>query len=893
MQIEQQILEALQKDNALDFKNAKLSNKFFTKGVCPGCGERELFISVSAPHQLACSRTNNCGYTESTRARYSSLWSNLADKYPSTPEDPNATCKAYMSIVRGFPLIKTEQWFEQGSMKLLSGRYAETVRFNLWDGFWWDRLINERDIRENTKHGDKPLKADFKYGTTYKDKCWQPPGQIIEKGDFVYIVEGIFHAIAFHLLGHKVAAAFSCTNLPRELIKANTGKQVTWCLAYDAGNGGETASLKFLKEINDLKEAARITLPHSADIDWDDLYRSGELTAEYLEDCTWRGRLLSARSAQNKAFALYCWKPYHQTVITFRKETYSIKIDTSILLRELEGQPISFSQHGDLFNKCVAVKHIANCELSFLHIEKDKFTQERKYLFDVSMPAHRKPFLVAFTPANLGDSKSISNALLSQTDFGHFKGGAQELDWLTKRWSGQKISTVETVPFIGFDEGSRAYVFPGVGYQDGKCVKLNKHGFISLAKTSIKTTLQGVNFMHSEKFNPTIIHDFIKIFDLNGVAALGFWTASLFTRQIKERHQFFTFLEITGEKEAGKSTLIRFLWKMFGRENYEGIDILSTSVASSGRVLSQLSNLPLVLVESDREAATGKSGGRPGKSVDWDEFKKIFDLDGILMSRGVKTNDNQTNDSIFRGALVITQNASVQGSDAIISRITHLHCTTEHKRIENRHIADKLKAMDVSELAGYLHLALTHEKEYLEAFFTAFSKHRQRLTKTTDIKSQRVIDTHAQVMASVDALQVLFADMPNPVLEQTYSHIVKRAQDRERRLKADHPIVQQFWETYHFINDQVMRLIDDTGDNEFTNEKLNHSVDKKLIAINLNDFYEQCRKRGQELVAISDLKNLLPTGQHYRFQGNKMVRSRIDKKMVRCFVFAKPMEMAN
>lgn len=887
MNLEQQIVEALLNDAQLDFKN-KNGAKALYGGRCPECKEKEVFISLERPYQLKCNRTNKCGYTESTRSRYNHLWSNLADKFPASHEDPNATAKAYMSMVRGFPLMKTESWFIQGAMPLPNKQLAPTVRFLLWDGCWWDRLINERDIRANTKNGDSPNKADFKFGTKYKNKCWAPPGQTIEQGDYVYIVEGIFHAMAFHLLGYKSAAAFSSNNLPRELIEENKGKNITWCLAYDAGQAGEYASVKFLHELNGMKETARISLPHSPSVDWDDLYRSEELTKEYLEDCKWRGRLLAAKDVKRKAFAKYCWQQFNYSVITFAHETYAVRVIAEKLSKELDGNKIEWNdEHFSLFTGCLAVNHIANCELNFLHIEKDKFTEERKYLFDVAMPKIRKPFLVGLSPSNLGDAKAISTALLNQTDFGHFKGGAKELDFLTKHWSSQAITTVETVPFIGYEEVSGAYVFPEVGYQDGRYVKTNQHGYLHFGKCSIKTSLGGMPFVHSTAFDQTWLHDFIKVFDLNGLAALGFWTLSLFAQQIKTVHQNLTFLEITGEKEAGKSTLIRFLWKLLGR-NYEGVDILSMSASAEARTLAQVSNMPVVFLESDKEPVANQKGGRNQTGVDWERYKKISDLNGAIASRGVKTNDNQTNDLIFRGTLVISQNATVSASPAILSRIVHLHCTTAHKRIENRPIADRLKAMEAEHLAGYLHHVLTQEQKWLAAFNSAYAKHRARLTANPNIKSQRVVDNHAQVMAAVDALKVLFSNFRDDHLDMALTHIEQRAMDRDLRLVAEHPLVQQFWETYHWINDQTMYVKDEQGERDIKVNRLNHSKDPKVIAVNLNDWFEHARKRGQEVISINDLKKVLPESRHYPYLGQARPWSAITGEQIRCWMFAKP-----
>lgn len=888
MNFDDHVLDAIRKDSQLQYRSNKENNKFISGLMCPDCKRPTVFIGIQKPYRLSCSHTgSSCGYYETTRSRYSELWENLEDKFPASPEDPNATAKAYMSM-RGFDLIKTEQWFEQGSVLLDDGSLGVTVRFMLWDGFWWDRLINERDFVKHTKKKGKPIKADFKYGITYTGKHWAPPGMEINEGDYIHIVEGIFHAIAFYLAGYKAVAAFSTSSYPSDLIKANLNKRITWCVSYDAGIAGENASLKYLKLINELGEAARICAPHSPDMDWDDLYRAGMLDDKYLADCKWRGRMLAATSAKEKAFAAYCWKEFQYKIIYFNKNTYACEVHKSKIDELIGDGKINFYDDKDTFINNVSIDQILNGELQYNHAEADKYTKERKYIFTAYTKEFPKGNHLEFSANGLSNPERFTLTLLNQMTWLEFTGNKGDLTMLRKMWRSKNSVTVETVQFIGYDETSRAYVFPEAGYKDGKCVKVNKHGYVDFKDCQLKTSLVGVNFIHSEKFDKNILPDFIKIFDLNGLCALGYVTAALFVRQIKEVHQQFPFLELTGQAQAGKSTLIRFIWRLLGRENYEGIDILKTSESSRGRALSQLSNLPVVLVESDRESMPGK-GGRPSKSVDWDDFKNIFDLDGILMSRGVKTNDNQTNDSIFRGALVITQNASVQGSEPIMTRITHLHCTTAHKKIENREIADRLKTMPVRELAGYLHLALTHEKEFLAKFFSAFDYHRQILTKTTGIKNQRVIDCHAQLMAAVEALTVLFDNLHKPVLDQALAHVVGRAKERERRLTEDHPLVLQFWENYHHVNDQVMTLIDEAkNETEVPNEKLNHSLNKQLIAINLNEYYEHCRKRGQETASIADLKEVLKTSSFYKFVADKHVSSRITKSQKRCWVFEKP-----
>jgi hypothetical protein len=116
MMFEDHVLEAIRNDRYLQYSKSKEKTKFISGLNCPGCNRPTAFISIEKPYRLSCSHTGgSCGWYQTTRDRYSDLWENLEDKFPASIQDPKATAKAYMSM-RGFDLIKTEQWFEQGSV---------------------------------------------------------------------------------------------------------------------------------------------------------------------------------------------------------------------------------------------------------------------------------------------------------------------------------------------------------------------------------------------------------------------------------------------------------------------------------------------------------------------------------------------------------------------------------------------------------------------------------------------------------------------------------------------------------------------------------------------------------------------------------------------------------
>lgn len=181
---------------------------------------------------------------------------------------------------------------------------------------------------------------------------------------------------------------------------------------------------------------------------------------------------------------------------------------------------------------------------------------------------------------------------------------------------------------------------------------------------------------------------------MNGLGALSWWTASLFVQQIASEQASFGFLELTGEPGAGKSSLLRFLWRLLGRENMEGTKPSGSGASMVGllRAFAEVSNLPMVLIESDR-TYTDAQGRTVTVQFTWDDVKPMFDYHAQLRVTGVKTGGNEKRVDIWRGALAISQNASVTGDEATLSRIVHFHCTKDGHSLALKPMADRLRAM--------------------------------------------------------------------------------------------------------------------------------------------------------------------------------------------------------
>ena len=293
-----EVVPALENDRELDFQS--ITAKSFQKGKCPRCGKRELFISREKPFVLKCQREKKCEFQEHTRDRYRDLFENLSERFPRTEINPNATADAYLQRNRGFDTNRLAGSYTQGRRKLVNEQWADTVRFPLCDGYW-ERIIDASAVAANDGK-----KAGIKFGMTYKNNGWMPPGVVIDKDDRIYIVEGIFHAIALHLAGFKAIASISCVNLPLDVIEANKGKSITWIIALDNDAAGHKYIPKYLRQIRDLKEKGWVALAplqsNGNKRDWDDVYRDGQLDEVFMNEAHYQGRLFIAPARKRKPF---------------------------------------------------------------------------------------------------------------------------------------------------------------------------------------------------------------------------------------------------------------------------------------------------------------------------------------------------------------------------------------------------------------------------------------------------------------------------------------------------------------------------------------------------------------------------------------------------------------
>jgi len=782
----------------------------YLRGECPACGKKEAFTRADRPYVVFCGRENKCGERYSARDLFPRLFERFSERYPATQEDPDASARAYLLHDRGFHPDRIQGLWHQGSRPLPNGQQAATARFPLWDAHYWERIIDADAARVADR------KAHFSAGIRYAGRHWQVEAFDPAPGEKVYIVEGIFHAIALHLAGRRALAAFTCSNFPTRFVEAHQGKGIVWVLGYDNGPAGRKACQKYQEKLEGMGEEWAVEICPSDSLDWDECFRNGLLEKDgFWADCAYRGRLMMAKDVVALSYVMYLRRQLDYRVLEFENALYVVAVkDLHKALGAILGEEpdeikndLAGKGYGEILdteqgriaygNACVA-RRISNCVPEFLHVEHNEVMESIVYAFRIRYANGNPPQIISFSGGALSEASAFNKALLGCSKFGSFEGGEAAFRILKSRWE-KRVKTITTIPWIGYDGNTKTYVYQDFAYRSGREIKKNDQGYFETKRNSgVKTSMKSVRIKTGETFTPFWFGDYRKLFGDHGLVALGNLLATLVVQQIRAKYESWPFLEITGEKNAGKSTLIEFLWKLVGREGYEGIDPIKASAANRRRTFSQVSNLPVVLIEGDRN--DGKDMGKQ-RQFSFDDLKPLFNGRGTG-GRGLAQDGYETDEPNFQGAIVISQNAMVEGSDALMERIVHIHVDTTHKRTENASMAMAYRTMETERLCGFLPHVLRQEKEILNRFDECYRHWRDLWQRQGAIQNTRVLHNHAQMAAAVQCLSVVLP-MDEAAVERVAEYLYGRALDRQIRLRRDPEVVAQFWDNFDYMEDAL------------------------------------------------------------------------------------------
>ena len=884
------IREELLSDPQFNFKR---EGKFLRHGICPDCKDKSVYVNLDLPGRIACDHVNNCGYSEKTTERYKYIFENLSEKYPATDTDPHRTARHYLSDNRGFDPKYTEGIFTQEYKKLSDGEAGATIRIKIDDTCFWERLIDNKSIDKNEKRAKNRIIGPF------KSKCWQHPKLKVEKNDAIWITEAIFKSLALMHVGCKSIACLSAGNRPRDFFNAHKGKGIHWIIALDNDTAGIKYAEKHAEYLDSLKEKYYFAFTRTSFADWDDEFRKGLLDEKYLNDSIGRGFYQMANSVLEKAFYYFCQTKRPYFIVNFKKGMHRCEIDKEKFQEEYDGKfPYPNPKKGGwfiernkrnqlfaAFNSFSKVTEFATCLPTFRYIEEDGVNPESLFNFMIEHHNGNPNKEVTLAGEDTISHTSLNNAFARLSRGARFQCTRTDFKVLHDLWFKHQSTFVRTINHIGYEPDSRMYIFKDYAIWNGREIQIDPLNFFDNGEEKIKSTLTQVNIKKYDKLNLDWINAYKNCSSQNGIALLAWWIGSIFAVQIRKKYGKWPFFEYSGERGAGKSEQISFLWKCMGRTegesgDYEGFDPSSDTAVAAYDQMGQVGNLPTVLLEGDHNPANDNKVKTNNRKLNFESLKRAFN-GGAIRSRGTKNRSLNTEVSMFLSTILISQNATVEGSKALLSRIIHCHATTKHFSEAGEKLSRHLQELTVKEVGGFLPYCLKKEKQLLAKFDSLYTKLHEEFSVHRGTIESRLRETHAMVSAWGYLLCDIFPGFNQQDADTLKKHLVERMFDRQDRLVSDNPLIVQFWDQYEYINFQREKV----KGIDMAVQILNHHNDPTLIAINFADFQSKANRYGVDRLPLSILKPLLKNNTMNPFVKVASVRSAITKEVLRCWIF--------
>ncbi|MEA9577290.1 toprim domain-containing protein, partial [Xanthomonas campestris] len=505
--LRQQVLSRLERDYGLKHRSG---TEYMRGGKCPSCSKKELYTHHLKPWVVKCGRQSKCGRELHVKDLYDDLFDDWSKRFQPTAAAPNAAADAYLQFSRGFDLAPLKGLYSQDShydRRISAG--TATVRFPLVKGGWWERLIDR-------PHRFGKQKARFAPGQSYAGVWWAAPAALkaMQTAREVWIVEGIFDAIA--LLQHGVCAvsAMSSNAFPeeslRELSKARMADLPTLVWALDNEPGARAYTHKHIKRAQALgfdSRAAQIVQRDGKKTDWNDLHLRAIASDDPkqwdndVKEARYQGDLLVARTAVDKGLLMFEHDGRNDFWLEYRSRLYWFDFDTQRFdklrkekLGDVDADDADDLQAEDLRKikrAACSVQKIANCFPEALYFQRQEVTDESWYYFRVDFPHDGPSVKGTFTGGHVASASEFKKRLISLAAGAMFTGSGHQLDRLIEEQT-EAIKTVDAIDFVGYSKEHRAYLLGDIAVRDGELVTANEEDYFEFDKLRLKTTQKSI-----------------------------------------------------------------------------------------------------------------------------------------------------------------------------------------------------------------------------------------------------------------------------------------------------------------------------------------------------------------------------------------------------------------
>lgn len=412
--------------------------------------------------------------------------------------------------------------------------------------------------------------------------------------------------------------------------------------ALDVGAAGTEYTRKFVKQAREEGWDAQAALTRldddpGAKLDWNDLFLRGRLTPADRDAYRWHGDVLVAGDEREKAYLIWKRRKTKTFYFTFAGRTWWASLSESkieeLIAAGFKSEPeLSVAGYDEKYDvaarRTIGVECIANCTFRALFFERNETTDTSAYWLRVDRPGDYGSVKASFPGPALAGSGEFKKRLISVASGAIWTGEQYQLDRIAQRQL--PVLDVTSIEFTGYCKDHGIYVFGDLAVSKGKVYRQNDDGYFDVGKTAIKlrTAERILDIEYDpDKLDTAWLPDLWTAWGAKGVVMLAFLGGvALVAEQLRELQKSVAFLEVTGIPGSGKSTALEFLWKLLGRESYEGFDPAKATQAGIARELAKVANIPVIFIEG----ALGIQGMPEAALVDPEDLALFTDLQRAL-----------------------------------------------------------------------------------------------------------------------------------------------------------------------------------------------------------------------------------------------------------------------
>lgn len=715
MNLSDKIMERLK---ASQYWNARtrISGNTIQGLTCPACGDKSAWgyapgSSVSNPMAICCNKQNTCGAVTKTMDLLN-IELNVEKDYPATKEDKHRPARKYLEsrgLKKSLDSLPFEYWPKV--RKLTTGGVMFPIQSPGEETVYNGRLINPKTPDGKTHNSGSTTGA-----------FWMHQGIEYDPNQRTFVTEGIIDSLSLIELGFQSIAILAAGQNPQKVQLPPLGKLIFF---FDPDLAGAKALTLWQKAYPD---ADAIMCDKGRDCN--DLLRNGvfeKVKDQFKKDYSrYQVNAQLAISATARQYATI-YHDFHKKppgLFNHSGSTYHATLKT-----KGDSTTVSTERVGRFTLKVVA----------YFWDTTNPNNHECRYQLEI-IPQGGFPVIATADSKNLSTPRGIREFLLSSAKV-NFEGGTQAATALATKISTTKAPEVTTLPLVGWDVGTRWYVFNSFAIDHaGKLHKPDKRGFFKVnhrywIKPPAHSSDKAIVPADSGKSIREIHKLIFEAWGQRGTSCMAWVVASWFTALIKEKINFMPFLDVFGDVQSAKTSLAVILAQLQGFDN-EGITASSLNTRKGlVRSIGRVSNLFSAILEGNTR--DDKSG------FDHSSILPLYNRNPLRTTAMFST-DLQTVETPFAGALAFVANNSVFQGKAERERTISIEFKTDHLTESSRAAHDQLCKIPLSELARTIVLTLRHRQVFESEWHTTFLKACNDLGA---INNRRIRENHALPLA--------------------------------------------------------------------------------------------------------------------------------------------------